>query len=213
MPITRELKKRFMAIEDRLEKIEKRKPIQQVNGEPVVEVQAIDTSLLERIDLIETVLQIPGEVKGEVQVASAWRDTVETILTKLEDRLIKVELRGAWTPDEAKLLERRVKSLMEREKHLTQETNDNRPRLKKLEELVHNIERKPPPLNNIAPKMAEDIREHEVELFGSDGTGGGLVGKIKDLTKMVNLLNRGVGFVIGPIVIILILIRLITLLF
>ena len=93
-------------------------------------------------------------------------------------------------------------------KHLVTEINDHRKR-------IHDIESKPVagPLSNITQKITEDIREHEVELYGSDGTGGGLTQQIKDLTKMVTLLNRGVGFIMGPIIIILILIRLITLLF
>jgi len=204
MPMTRELKKRFMGIEDRLEKIENRKPIQTTNGGEVFQSFISDEDaqkLEERIDLVETVLQIPGEVKGEVQVASAWRETVENILTKLEDRLLQVELRGAWTPTEAKDLETRVK-------HLTTEINDHRKR-------IHDIEIKPVagPLSNITQKITDDIREHEVELFGSEGTGTGLKSRIDDLTKAVHLLNRGVGFIMGPILIILILIRLITLLF
>jgi len=120
MPMTRELKKRFMAVEDRLEKIEKRKPVQRTNGEDpdstltqeMVENNRELVKLLEgRCDQIEMVLQIPGETDGETQVLSAWRQTVETVLKKLEDRILKVELRGAWTPDEARDLEGRVKTI------------------------------------------------------------------------------------------------------
>jgi hypothetical protein len=209
MPMTRELKKRFMGIEDRLEKIEKRKPIQRTNGgeEEVVDLSGLQEHLdqtsefEERVANIEAVLQIPGETDGDVQVLSAWRQVVENILTKLEDRILQVELRGAWTPDEAKDLETRVK-------HLVTEINDHRKR-------IHDIESKPVAgaLSNITQKMTDDIREHEVELFGSEGTGNGLKSRIDDLTKTVTLLNRGVGFIMGPIIIILILIRLITLLF
>ncbi len=87
--MTRELKKRFMGIEDRLEKIEKRKPIQRTNGgeEEVVDLSGLQEHLdqtsefEERVANIEAVLQIPGETDGDVQVLSAWRQVVENILT------------------------------------------------------------------------------------------------------------------------------------
>lgn len=114
MPMTRELKKRFQAIDDRLQKIENRQPVKVYDDPSDPEFQEgldeLDETNRQRISTIEKVLQIPG-VDGKL---SDWRETVEVILKKLEDRLIKVELRGAWTPDEAKTLDSRVKNLWDR---------------------------------------------------------------------------------------------------
>lgn len=104
MQMTRELKKRFTGIDDRIEKLEKRKPVQKTNGE---EIDYSKTEVEERIEQVEAALQIPGD-EGHI---SGWRYQVEETLKKLEDRLLKVELRGAWTPDEAKTLDARVKTL------------------------------------------------------------------------------------------------------
>lgn len=192
MPMTRELKKRFMGIDDRIEKLEKRKPVQRTNGEDLVTVED-DTE--ERLTNIEAVLQIPGPKEGDVQVLSAWRQVVENILTKLEDRLIKVELRASWTPKEGKDLETRVRDLQTRDRHLTQEMNDNRPVLKKVVERLNILEVKPVAgaLSQVTGKMAEEIREHELELYGVGGkeTGNGLkntIDKNRRLNSLVHLL-------------------------
>jgi len=152
MPMTRELKKRFMGIEDRLEKIEKRKPVQKTNGEEIPE----NGDLEERVDLIEMVLQIPGERDGDTQVLSAWRQIVEKILHKLEDRLVKVELRGAWTPDEAKTLDVRVKNLWDRPS-----AESLKLFLTAIEDRVSKLEQVPVAgnLSHITQKMQQEIKE------------------------------------------------------
>ena len=83
MPMTRELKKRFMGIDDRIGKLEKKKPTQQTNGEDLA-VQEVDASLIERVENIEAVLQIPGEKVGDTQVLSAWREIIENKLGEIE---------------------------------------------------------------------------------------------------------------------------------
>lgn len=153
MPMTRELKKRFLSVEDRIEKLEKRKPTPRTNGQDPLLTAEGDTQ--ERLDNIEAVLQIPGEKTGDTQILSAWRQVVETILKKLEDRILQVELRASWTVDEGRELETRVRDLQTRDRHLTQEMNDNRPVIKKLGERVNLLEVKPVAgaLSNIAQDM------------------------------------------------------------
>lgn len=140
MQMTRELKKRFGAVEERIGKLEKRKPTQQTNGEDLGNGSPED--MKERLENIEAVLQIPGEaLDGDVQVLSAWRQIVESklqnietvlvmpggsgflsgfaakvdqVLTNLKERVLKVEHRGSWTPDEGKTLDARVKTLWDR---------------------------------------------------------------------------------------------------
>lgn len=176
MPMTRELKKRFMGIDDRIEKLEKRKPSQRTNGgEEVVDLSGMQEHLdqtsefEERVANIEAVLQIPGESDGDVQVLSAWRQVVENLLTKLEDRILKVELRASWTPDEGRDLETKVRDLQTRDRHLTQEMNDNRPILKGMVERLNTLETKPVAgaLSQVTGKMVEDIEGITLETEGN----------------------------------------------
>ena len=85
MPMTRELKKRLIGIDERIEKLEK-KPTQQTNGEDLGDSPGDVESRLENI---EAVLQIPGEaLDGDIQVLSAWRQIVESKLQNIETVLV-----------------------------------------------------------------------------------------------------------------------------
>lgn len=113
MQMTRELKKRFMEIADRLEKIEKKKKVNgKTNGKPDV---LCDFNARERLEIVEKVLVIPGpERKEGGRFLSGYAMIVDALFTDLKKRLEKVELRGAWTPNEAKTLDARVKNLWDR---------------------------------------------------------------------------------------------------
>ncbi len=196
MPMTRELKKRFMSVEERILKLEKRKPGQQTNGEDLSERPVNPGDTESRLENIEAVLQMPGEKVGDTQILSAWREIIESklisvgeklnefhhrlekietvlvipgeegflsgfankvdqVFTSVKDRLTKLEKTGPIkrTPAGA------VKDLEERVKHLTQETNDNRPVIKKLGERVNLLETKPVAgaLSQVTGKMVDDI--------------------------------------------------------
>ncbi len=209
MPMTRELKKRFMGIDDRIEKLEKRKPVQRTNGEDISDIPD-DTDT--RLENIEAVLQMPGPKDGDVQILSAWRDIIESKLMNIEkvlvmpgpsgflsgfankvdqvfnevkSRLTKLE----QTPDSD--LETKVRDLQTRDRHLTKEMNDNRPVLKKTVERLNTLETKPVAgaLSQVTGKMAEEIREHELELYGVGGkeTGNGLSNRIDRLKSQTAL--------------------------
>ncbi len=155
MQMTRELKKRFGTIDDRLDKIEKQKPVQRTNGEayedPIPQIDAHH----QRLDSIESALIIPGP-EGHI---SGWRDQVQKILTKLEDRILQVELRGAWTPDEARTLDGRVKNLWERPSIETLKVF-----LKATDDRVSKLEQAVEPLFNVGKWIDKtEERLHELE--------------------------------------------------
>jgi len=172
MPMTRELKKRFMGIDDRIEKLEKRKPAQRTNGEDVSDSPG---DVEERLDTIEMVLQIPGPTDGETQVLSAWRQIIEGLMVKLEDRLLQVELRASWTPAEGKTLDVRVKNLWGRpstetirtviEERLTklEQTPDGQADLTDLKERVHDLEVKP-----VAGNLSQFLQDMDLSLEGTN---------------------------------------------
>jgi len=88
MPMTRELKKRFMEVEDRISKLEKRgkTQVQKTNGEDLDTGSPSD--LESRLETIEMVLQIPGPTDGETEVLSAWRQIIENKLDNIETVLV-----------------------------------------------------------------------------------------------------------------------------
>ncbi len=230
MPMTREMKKKFIELEDRLSKLEK------PDLTKIIEVNGVSPGDLEsRLETIEMVLQIPGEVDGEIHVMSAWRQIIESkiqnietvlvipgpkeflsgfaakvdeVLTTLKERLTTLESTAHTTRTPT---DRQLESLKER----VRGSEAQRHKVLNLIQRVGHLEQKPiaGALSQVTGKMVEDIREHELELFGSDGTGDGLKARIVELTKTVVLLRRAVGFIMGPLLILLILMRLLTLIF
>jgi len=86
MQMTRELKKRFGAVEERIGKLEKRKPVQRTNGEDLD--TGSPSELESRVETIEGVLQIPGEDAGATQIVSDWREFIENKLQIIETVLV-----------------------------------------------------------------------------------------------------------------------------
>ena len=152
MPMTRELKKRFMGIDDRIEKLEKRKPSPRTNGADPLVTAEDETGT--RLDNIEAVLQIPGEKVGDTQVLSAWRQVVETILKKLEDRILQVELRASWTVDEGKTLDARVKTLWDRPS-----ADSFKVFIKMIDERVLKLEQIPDPASDVTTALEKQVRD------------------------------------------------------
>lgn len=206
MQMTRELKKRFGAVEERIGKLEKKKPTQQTNGEDLGDSPG---DVKERLENIEAVLQIPGEaLDGDVQVLSAWRQIVESklqnietvlvmpggsgflsgfaaqvdkVLTNLKERVLKVEHRGSWTPDEGKTLDARVKTLWDRPSAETfkvfinaidgrlkkiEQTPDNQADLTDLKKRVQHLEEIPEPSSE--DPTARQLESVKKRLRGSE---------------------------------------------
>ncbi len=182
MPMTRELKKRFGAVEERIGKLEKKKSTQRTNGEDLA-VQEVDASLIDRLDNIEAVLQIPGEKVGDNQVLSAWRQIVENklqnietvmvmpgpngflsgfaaqvdkVMTSLKERVLKLEHRGSWTPEEGKTLDARVKTLWDRPS-----AESFKVFIKMIEERVQKLEQIPEPASDVTTALEKRVQHLE----------------------------------------------------
>lgn len=177
MPMTRELKKRFMGIDDRIEKLEKRKPAQRTNGEDISDSPG---DVEERLDTIEMVLQIPGPKDGDTQVLSAWRQIIEGICVKLEDRILQVELRASWTPAEGKTLDARVKTLWEKPSAESFKVFMNAldERLKKLEQI-------PDPASDVTTALEKRVHDLEVKPLA-----GNLSNTLQEITLETEGTNR-----------------------
>ena len=197
MPMTRELKKRLMGIDDRIEKLEKRKPTQVTNitnGEDLDSGSPGDVE--SRLDTIEMVLQIPGETDGETQVLSAWRQIMERICVKLEDRILQVELRGAWTPDQAKTLQSRVDNLwgrpstetirtvleerLQKLEEIPDPSSENVDTLKKHEDRLHKLEVKP-----VGENLSQFLHDMDLSLEGTNREMKELRSRIRRDTRWV----------------------------
>ena len=133
MPMTRELKKRFGAVEDRIGKLEKKKPSQQTNGEDLGDGPGCIES---RLRTIEAVLQIPGETVGDELVLSAWRERVESKLRLIETVLVMPGEAG-FVSGFANKVDRLFTSLKERVQKLEQipDPSSENPTARQLESL------------------------------------------------------------------------------
>ena len=159
MPMTRELKKRFIEIEDRLGKVEKKKGVTNVTN--VSDPSPFGFSVMvTRLDMIEKVLIMPGPKRESGQIVSGYAEIVDQLFTQLKERLDKIDSVLQMPGTQGKLsdwrevIEKQIKELREKWEPLFNVGNW----IDKTEERLKELEQIPDPSSEENLKLDERVK-------------------------------------------------------